>query len=121
VTSSPGSPSPSTDTISLTLTSYKRPRVAHGRLDFLPVSNDACIQQQLLNAFLGISRHFVGIELAESASIAFTLVQDDRPTQSGLRRFQNKELERPLEDRSAAADEDPSECQDRRNQSSAND
>ena len=35
----------------------------------------------------------VGIELAESAAIAFTLVQDDRPAQPGLRPFENKELE----------------------------
>src|SRR5262249_36121472 len=69
------------------------PRVAYGRLDLLPVSNDPWIEQQLLNAFLGISRHCVRIEPAESAAIAFTLVQDDRPVQSGLRSFQNKELE----------------------------
>jgi len=80
-------------TSELVLNSEKRPRVAYGRLDFLPVSNDPWIEQQLLNAFLCISRHFVGIELAESAAIAFTLVQDDRPAQSGLRPFQNKELE----------------------------
>src|SRR3989454_7069799 len=71
----------------------KRRRVAYSRLDFLPVSNDPWIEQQLLNAFLRISRHFVGVELAESAAIAFTLVEDDRPAQSGLRPFQNKELE----------------------------
>jgi hypothetical protein len=80
------------ETSELLLNCEKRPRIAHGRLDFLPVSNNACVQQQLLDAFLCMSRHFVGIELAESAAIAFTLVQDDRPAQSGLRPFQNKEL-----------------------------
>src|SRR2546427_13069073 len=64
-------------TSELVLNSEKRPRVAYGRLDFLPVSNDPWIEQHLLNAFLCISRHFVGIELTESAAIAFTLVQDD--------------------------------------------
>src|SRR3989442_3181836 len=77
----------------LLLNCEKRPRVADGGLNFLPISNDPWIEQQLLNAFLGISRRFVGIELAESAAVAFTLVQDDRPAQSGLRPFQNKELE----------------------------
>jgi len=79
-------------TSELLLNCEKRPRVAYGRLDLLPVSNDSWIKQQLLNAFLGISRDPRGIELAEGAAIAFTLVQDDRPTQSGLRRFQNEEL-----------------------------
>jgi len=59
----------------------------------LSVSNEPWIEQQLLNAFFGISRYFVGIELAESAAIAFSLVQDRRPVQSGLRPFQNKKLE----------------------------
>ena len=76
-------------TSELLLNREKRPRVAYGRLDFLPISNDSWIEQQLLNAFLGISRHFVRIEPAESAAIAFTLVQDDRPTESGLRPFEN--------------------------------
>src|SRR5215831_308281 len=80
-------------TSELFLNCKKRPRVAYGRLDFLPVSNDAWIEQQLLYAFLGKSCHFVGIKLRESAAIAFTLVQDDRPAQSGLRPFENKELE----------------------------
>src|SRR5262245_55040197 len=80
-------------TAELLLNCEKRPSVAYGRLDFLPVSNDPWIEQQLLNAFVGISRHFVGIVLAESAAIAFTLVQDDRPAQSGLRPLQNEELE----------------------------
>src|SRR5438128_9991385 len=39
-------------TSELVLNSEKRPRVAYGRLDFLPVSNDPWIEQQLLNAFL---------------------------------------------------------------------
>src|SRR2546426_21924 len=80
-------------TSQLVLNCENRPRVAYGRLDLLTVSNDSWIEQQFLNAFLGISRHFVGIELAESAAIGFTLVQDYRPAQSSLRRFQNKELE----------------------------
>jgi hypothetical protein len=66
-------------TVELLLNCEKRPRVAHSRLDFLPVSNDSWIDQQLLNALVGISRHFVGIELAEGAAIALTLVEDDRP------------------------------------------
>src|SRR5215471_20631268 len=59
-------------TSELLLNCEKRPRVAYGRLDFLPVSNDPWIEQQLLDASIGISRHFVGIESAESATIAFT-------------------------------------------------
>src|SRR5215475_16037112 len=80
-------------TSELLLNCEKRPRVAYGRLDFLPVSNDPWIEQQLLDTFLGKSRYFVGIELGEGAAIAFTLVQDDRPAQSGLGAFENKELE----------------------------
>jgi len=77
----------------LLLNCEKRSGVAYGRVDFLPVANDPWIEQQLLNAFLGISRHLVRIEPAESAAIAFTFVQDDRPVQAGLRPFQNKEFE----------------------------
>src|SRR5262249_37987183 len=51
-------------TSELLLNCEKCPRVAYGRLDFLPVSNDAGIQQQLLNPFFGVSRHFAGIEFA---------------------------------------------------------
>src|SRR5262245_25974551 len=55
------------ETSELLLNCEKRPRVSYGRLDFLAVSNDPWIQQQLLNAFLRKSRHFAGIELAEGA------------------------------------------------------
>ena len=77
----------------LLLNGEKRPRVAYGRLDLLPVANDPRIEQQLLNALVGISRHFARIEPAESAAVAFPFVQDDRPVQAGLRPFQNQELE----------------------------
>jgi hypothetical protein len=77
----------------LLLNREKRPSVAYGRLDLLPVSNDPWIEQELLDAFLRISRHSGGIESAERAAIAFTFVQDDRPVQSGLGPLQNKELE----------------------------
>src|SRR5690242_9480739 len=77
----------------LLLNCEKRPRIAYGRFDFLPVANDPRIEPELLNAFLGISRHFARIELAERAAIAFTFIQDDRPVQAGLRPFQNQELE----------------------------
>src|SRR5262249_7338034 len=76
-------------TSELLLNCEKRPCVAYGRVDLLPVPNDSWIKYQLLNLFLAIPRDFIRIELAESAAIAFTLVQDRRPTQSGLRPLQN--------------------------------
>ena len=73
-------PSERIKTPELFLNGEKCPRVAHSGLDFLTVANDSWIEQQLLNALLRIPCHFVEIELAESAAIAFALVQDDRPT-----------------------------------------
>src|SRR4029077_8054590 len=73
----------------LLLNPEKRPRVAYSRLDLLPISNDSWIKQQLLNALLGISRDFAGIKFAECTAIAFTLFQDDRPTEPSLRSFEN--------------------------------
>src|SRR5437870_6492359 len=58
-----------------------------------PVSNDRRIQRELLNSFLGISRHFLRIELAEGTAITFPLLEHDRPAESGLRPFEHQELE----------------------------
>src|SRR5437870_3353298 len=66
-------------TAALFLNGEKRPRVADSGLDFLTVANEPWIEQQLLNALLGISSHFLRVELAESAAIAFAFVQNDRP------------------------------------------
>src|SRR5262249_19774610 len=73
----------------------KRPRVADGRLDLLPVPDDPRIEQQLLDALARVSRHLAGIEPAERAAIGFTLAQHGRPAQAGLRAFQQQELEVP--------------------------
>ena len=76
-------------TSELLLNREKRTRVAYSRLDLWPISNDSWIKQQLLNALLAISRDSLGIKFAECTAIAFTLVQDDRPTKPSLRPFEN--------------------------------
>src|SRR6266849_3579035 len=41
----------------------------------------------------GVPRDLLRIEVAERATVALALVEDDRPTESRLRGFQNQELE----------------------------
>src|SRR6202521_2240165 len=62
-------PAISVKTSQLSLNCKKRTRVAYRGFDFHPVSNDCRIQCELLDSVLGISRHFLRIELAEGTEI----------------------------------------------------
>jgi hypothetical protein len=43
--------------------------------------------------FLRVPRHFLGIEPAKSTAIPSAFFEHDRPTESGLRRFEHQKLE----------------------------
>src|SRR6266567_6519751 len=59
--------------------------VAHCGFDLHPVTNDLRIGYKLLDLSLGVARDFLRIELVERAAITFSLLQHERPAQSGLR------------------------------------
>ena len=69
--------------------------VGNRRLHFQAVADDARIFQQRGDFRRSEARHLFGVEFRECAAVVFALVQDGRPTQSGLRALQNQEFKMP--------------------------
>src|ERR1700745_3511835 len=67
----------------------KRTRVLHRGGDLRAVPDDPGIGGERVNPGRGVSRDLLWIEVAERATVAVALVEDDRPAESRLRRFQN--------------------------------
>src|SRR5713101_7787160 len=64
--------------------------VLHRSGDLRAVPDDPGIGGQLVDPSRGVPRDLVWIEVAERATVALALVEDDRPTESRLRGFQNQ-------------------------------
>src|SRR5689334_19131577 len=71
----------------------KRPGVLHRRSDLRAVPDDPGIGGELVDPRCGVSRNLLWIEVAERATVAIALVEDDRPTESRLRGLKYQELE----------------------------
>src|SRR6266550_5220057 len=71
----------------------KRACVVYRRGDLHPIPDDRRIGGQLVDSRLGESRHFLRIEVAECAAVAFAFLEHNRPAESRLRCFENQELE----------------------------
>src|SRR5258708_39549789 len=61
--------------------------------DLQAVPDDPGIGGERVDPSRGGSRDLLRLEVAERATVALALVEDDRPTESRLRGFQNQELE----------------------------
>ncbi len=70
----------------------KRPGIADRRDDLEPIADDAWVQKEFFDAFVGKARHFFRIELSERFAISFALAIDGDPTQAGLGAFEREEL-----------------------------
>ena len=77
----------------LLLDGEKLARIAHRCRDLQPISNDRRVLRQCLNPLVGVARNLLRIEAAESATVAFALLEHDRPAQPRLRRFEHQKLE----------------------------
>src|SRR5260370_40158520 len=73
----------------LLLHRQKRSSVLHRGGDLQAVPHDPGIGRQLVDPSRVVSRDLLWIELAERATVALALVEDDRQTESRLRGFQN--------------------------------
>src|SRR6266436_6763133 len=77
----------------LPLHRQKRSSVLDRGGDLQAVPDDPGIGGQLVDPNRGVPRDLLRIEVAERATVALALVEDDRPTESRLCGFQNQELE----------------------------
>src|SRR4030095_8853849 len=71
----------------------KRSRVADGALDLQSVSHDAGIREKAPDPRRRESRDAGGIETEKGITIRLPLLQDRLPAQTGLRAFEDQELE----------------------------
>src|SRR5258708_23023401 len=67
-------------------------RVQDGGLNFGAIADNARVREQGCNVFVGIAGHALRIEISESLTIVFPLVEHGFPAQPCLRPFQHKEL-----------------------------
>ncbi len=83
------------ETSELLLDRQKCSCILNGRCDLRSVADETRIEQQSLQFGLVVSRDTSWVEATEGAAIVLPLIENGRPTQSGLGAFEDQELEQP--------------------------